>query len=198
MKNFFLRRASFLRTLSFCALVLLPLLPAAHANVAVVQRREHLTPQEVEMVRDTQELDRRSGLFIKIAERRLVALTNSAAAAATPTLSAKEIEKWGELPKGTRAQLLGDLARIFDEAIVNVDDVAARSPDSALLPKVVRNLAGASTRFLAQLTPLRTNTTDDGEREALEQTIDNLQQIIDAAKRLPEETTEKKGEKKKN
>jgi hypothetical protein len=79
-----------------------------------------------------------------------------------------------------------------------VDDVAARSPDSALLPKVVRNLAGASTRFLAQLTPLRTNTTDDGEREALEQTIDNLQQIIDAAKRLPEETTEKKGEKKKN
>ncbi|MCA1556812.1 MAG: hypothetical protein LC747_09005, partial [Acidobacteria bacterium] len=114
MKNFFYRRASLLRALPFCALVLLSLAP--------VQRREHLTPQEVEMVRDTQELDRRSELFIKIAERRLVAITNPAAAATTPTLSAKEIEKWGELPKGTRAQLLSDLARIFDEAIVNVDD----------------------------------------------------------------------------
>jgi len=150
------------------------------------------------MVRDTQELDRRSELFIKIAERRLVVITNPAAAAATPTLSAKENEKWGELPKGTRAQHLNDLARIFDEAIVNVDDVAARTPGSGLLPKAVRKLAEASARFLAQLTPLRTSATADGEREALEQTIDNLQQIIDAAKRLPEETPEKKGEKKKN
>lgn len=198
MKNFYPRRARLLlRALIFCALVLLPLLPA-WANVAPVQRREHLTTQEVDMVRDTQELDRRSELFIKIAERRLVAITSPAAAADTPTLSAKENEKWGELPKGTRAQHLNDLARIFDEAIVNVDDVAARTPDSALLPKAVRKLGAASTRFLAQLLPLRTGATADGEREALEQTIDNLQQIIDAAKKLPEETTEKKGEKKKN
>jgi len=195
MTNFFPCYDS-LRVFTFCALVLLSLLPA-RANAAPVQRREHLTPQEVEMVRDTQELDRRSELFIKIAERRLVAITNPAAAAATPTLSAKDNEKWGQLPKGTRAQLLSDLARIFDEAIVNVDDVAARTPDSTLLPKAVRKLAEASTRFLAQLTPFRTGTTADGEREALEQTIDNLQQIIDAAKRLPEETPEKKGEKKK-
>ena len=197
MKNFSSRCASLLRTLVFCAFALISLLPA-WANVAPVQRREHLTTQEVDMVRDTQELDRRSELFIKIAERRLVAITNPAAAAATPTLSAKENEKWGELPKGTRAQLLNDLARIFDEAIVNVDDVAARTPGSGLLPKAVRKLAEASARFLAQLTPLRTSATADGEREALEQTIDNLQQIIDAVKRLPEETPEKKGEKKKN
>jgi len=196
MKNFYPRRAS-LQGLTFCVLVLILLFPT-RANAAPVQRREHLTAQEVDMVRDTQELDRRSELFIKIAERRLVAVTNPATAAATPTLSAKEIEKWGELPKGTRAQHLGDLARIFDEAIVNVDDVAARTPDSALLPKAVRKLAEASTRFLAQLTPLRTSASGDGEREALEQTIDNLQQIIDAAKRLPEQVPEKKGEKKKN
>ncbi len=196
MKKFSPRRASLLlRALTCCALI--SLAPAARTNAAPVQRREHLTTQEVDMVRDTQELDRRSELFIKIAERRLVAITNPAAAAATPILSAKDNEKWGELPKGTRAQLLSDLARIFDEAIVNVDDVAARTPGSGLLPKAVRKLAEASARFLAQLTPLRTSATADGEREALEQTIDNLQQIIDAAKRLPEETPEKKGEKKK-
>ena len=196
MKNIYPRRAS-LQGLTFCVLVMISLFPVG-ANAAPVQRREHLTAQEVDMLRDTQELDRRSELFVKIAERRLTAITNPAAAATTPTLSAKENEKWGELPKGTRAQFLSDLARIFDEAIVNVDDVAARTPNSALLPKAVRKLGDASTRFLAQLTPLRTGATADGEREALEQTIDNLQQIIDAAKRLPEETTEKKSEKKKN
>ena len=126
MKNFYPRRAS-LHGLTFCVLVMISLFPV-RANAAPVQRREHLTAQEVDMLRDTQELDRRSELFVKIAERRLTAITNPAAAATTPTLSAKENEKWGELPKGTRAQHLNDLARIFDEAIVNVDDVAARTP----------------------------------------------------------------------
>lgn len=193
MKNFAVRLAVPRAFLLF-ALVLLSLPQTAHANAATPQRREHLTEQEVEMVRDTQELDKRSDLFIKIAERRLLVITN-APAAATP--SAKDLEKWGEVPKGTRAALLNDLARIFDEAINNVDDVAARKPDSELLPKAVKRLADGATRFLPQLIALRATATAEGEREALEQTVDNLQQIIDASKRLPEETTEKKDEKKK-
>ncbi|HEX8423048.1 MAG TPA: hypothetical protein VF634_06535 [Pyrinomonadaceae bacterium] len=192
MKNFASRLASLRASLLF-ALVLLSLLPHARANAATGQRREHLTEQEVEMVRDTQELDKRSELFIKIAERRLLVLMN-APAAATPSAkdAAKELEKWGEVPKGSRAALLNDLARIFDEAINNVDDVAARKPDSELLPKAVRKLAAGATRFLPQLNALRAGATADGEREALEQAIDNLQEIIEASKRLPEETTEKK------
>jgi hypothetical protein len=193
MKNFPRRLAS-LNALLLLSLVAVSLQQPALANAATVQRREHLTEQEVEMVRDTQELDRRSDLFIKIAERRLHVVTGAPDA----QTSAKDLEKWGAVPKGTRATLFNDLARIFDEAINNVDDVAARTPDSELLPKAVRKLAAASTRFLPQLIALRTSATEDGEREALEQTIDNLQQIIEAAKRLPEETTEKKSDKKKN
>lgn len=193
MKNFSPRRAKLNASL-FLALLVFSLLPLVRSNAAPPQRREHLTEQEVEMVRDTQELDRRSDLFVKIAERRLLVLTN-APAAQTP--SAKDLEKWGEIPKGSRAALFGDLARIFDEAINNVDDVATRKPDSDLLPKAVRKLAEGATRFLPQLTALRSSATSDGEREALEQAIDNLQQITEAAKRLPEETvTDKKGEKK--
>ena len=175
-------------------LVALSLLPAARANAAF-QRREHLTEQETEMVRDTQELDRRISLFVKIAERRVAAVTGGAEAVPTP--SAKDLEKWGELPKGTRAQLFGDLARILDEAINNIDDVAVRSPNSSHIPKAVKHLAEASARFLPQLTSLRANASGEGEREALEQALDNLQQILDASKKLPEETTEKKAEKKK-
>ncbi|HEY0101754.1 MAG TPA: hypothetical protein VGB76_22705 [Pyrinomonadaceae bacterium] len=195
LKNFAPRRRRLSASLLYALVVAVSLLQPAHTNAAPGQRREHLSEQEVEMVRDTQELDRRSDLFIKIAERRLLILTGAPAA---PRPSAKDLEKWGEVPKGTRAALFNDLARIFDEAINNVDDVASRKPDSELLPKAVRKLAEGATRFLPQLAALRQSATAEGEREALEQAIDNLQEIIDAAKRLPEETTEKKSEKKKN
>ncbi len=199
MKNFAPRLARLARLnafpllLAFFAVALL--VPAAQANAASVQRREHLTEQETDMVRDTQELDRRIALFVKIAERRIDVVTG-AAEAQTP--SAKDLEKWGELPKGTRAQLFNDLARILDEAINNIDDVAVRTPGSSLIPKAVKHLSKASARFLSQLTPLRADASAEGEREALEQAIDNLQQVLDAAKKLPEETPEKKDEKKKN
>jgi hypothetical protein len=185
------------------ALLLLALVAAAASlppvarphTAAPVQRREHLTEQETDMVRDTQELDRRVALFAKIAERRVAAVTG--ANAAQPP-SAKDLEKWGELPKGTRAQLFGDLARILDEAINNIDDVAARSPNSSLVPKAVRHLAEAASRVLPQLAALRTDAAAENEREALEQVIDNLEQVIDAARKLPADASEKKGEKKKN
>jgi len=194
----FAPRPAHLGAFLMLAFVALSLAPAALTNAASLQRREHLTEQELEMVRDTQELDRRIALFVKIAERRIAAVTGAAAA---QTLSAKdaakELEKWGELPKGTRAQQFNDLARILDEAINNIDDVAVRTPDSSLIPKAVKQLSEASARFLPQLTPLRATASGEGEREALEQALDNLQQVMDASKKLPEEATEKKGEKKK-
>jgi hypothetical protein len=196
MKNFPARLATLRALLPFALVILVSLQQPAPANAAHAQRREHLTEQEVEMVRDTQELDRRAELFIKIAERRLLVVTG-APEASSP--SAKDLEKWGAVPKGSRSALFNDLARIFDEAINNVDDVAARTPDSALIPKAVRKLEAAATRFLPQLTALRASAnTNDGERESLEQAIDNLQQIVEAAKRLPdEEPADKKSEKKK-
>jgi len=193
MKNFTPRLMRRSASLLLLALAAVSLLLVAHADAASVQRREHLTEQEVEMVRDTQELDRRVALFVKIAERRVAAVAAGGAAVAP---SAKDVEKWGELPKGTRAQLFNDLARILDEAINNIDDVGARSPNSSTIPKAVKHLADAAARFLPQLTALRAGAEAEGEREALEQTIDSLEQVLDAAKQLPAETTEKKGDKK--
>ncbi len=194
MKNS-LRRLPRHHAFLLLALVFVSLLPSVQPDAAAVQRREHLTELETDMVRDTQELDRRIALFAKIAERRILAVTDPAAA---QTESAKDVEKWGELPKGTRVQLLGDLARILDEAINNIDDVAVRAPNSSLIPKAVRHLSNASARFVSQLMPLRATASGDGEREALELALDNLQQILDAAKKLPGDSTEQKVEKKKN
>src|SRR5215210_2315177 len=92
------------------------------AAAAAAQKREHLTPDEIELVRDNQELDARTGVFIKAAERRLLAVTNPAEAAKN---APREKEKWGEV-QGSRAQLFYDISKILDEAVVNVDDVATQ------------------------------------------------------------------------
>src|SRR5437762_11995034 len=78
------------------------------------QARDHLTEQEVEIVKDTQILDKRIDVFIKAADRRMLVL--SGAAATTDTTNGKQLKKdaelWGPLPTGNRAQLIGDIARI--------------------------------------------------------------------------------------
>ena len=166
------------------------LLALAHPDAAAAQlrKRDPLTPLEVEMVRDAQQLDARTSLFVKIAERRLAAVTGGE--------QLQSNAKWGELPKGTRADYLSDLAAILDEAIENVDDTASRNPGSPHLGKSVRKLAEASARFLTQLMPLRQSIADGPERESLERALDNLQQIVEAAKKMPEEKDEKKPGKK--
>ena len=152
--------------------------------------RDHLTEQEADRVREAQVLDKRIEVFIKVADRRLLALTDPNAA--TSKQVQKDVEKWGELPAGTRAELLTDLYKILEEAITNIDDVSRRDAKNGLIPKALRKLADASTRFLAQLTPMRPQVQDGAEREALEQAIENAQSIIEAANKLPAQQDNKK------
>lgn len=152
------------------------------ARARTIPSRDHLTPQEADLVRDAQSLDKRTAIFIKAAERRLLALTDSNAAASKQVQ--KDVEKWGELPKGTRAELLGDVAKILDEASTNIDDVSMRDEKNPLIPKALRLLAAASTRFVAQLTEMRARAQDGEERDALEQALENAQSIIAAADKL--------------
>ena len=151
-------------------------LPLASASAA--QRREHLTPEEIELVRDNQELDARTGVFIKAAERRLLAVTNPEESAKN---APKEKEKWGEL-KGTRAQLFYDISKILDEAVVNVDDVAGRAPQSPLLRKSLYMLSEASARMLPPLTKLRQEVQSEAEADQLDRALEAAQEITDAAK----------------
>jgi transcriptional regulator of heat shock response len=176
------------RAAALTAFCLMLTLAQVAASAAQLRKREPLTPQEIEMVREAQQLDARTALFVKIAERRLAAVTGAE--------QKQSAVSWGELPKGTRAEYLADFAGILDEAIENVDDTASRSPESPQLDKSVRKLAEAAARFLAQLTPLRETIEDGPERESLERGLDNLRQVIEAAKKAPEEKDEKKAGKK--
>src|SRR5947209_5762417 len=145
---------------------------------ARAQQREHLTPEEIELVRDNQELDKRTDVFVRAAERRLLAVTNPEEAAKQ---QAKDKEKWGEV-KGTRAQLFYDISKILDEAVTNVDDSAQHNPDSPLLRKSLYKLSEAAGRIAPQLTRLREGAREESEADQLDRAIETAQEILDAAK----------------
>lgn len=163
------------------------------ARAYVVQGREHLTPQEVELVKDAQVLDKRIDVFIKAADRRMLAI-NRAEAANAKQLK-KDSESWGDLPTGTRAELIGDIARIFNEAITNIDDVSAHDEKSPLLPKSLRKLAAAASRIMEQLRPLETQAQSAEETGCFAQLTEYTESISQAAKKLPP-AAEKKGKRK--
>jgi hypothetical protein len=158
---------------------------------AAAQSRDHLTSQEVELVQESQILDQRTEVFIKAIERRLLALTGAQAANAKQLK--KDSEKWGELPKGTRAELIGDIARILEEAITNIDDVGLHDEKNPLLPKALRKLDTTAEQLVAQLTPLGEQAKNPDEISSIAQAIENAQSIIDATRKLPAQTEPEKG-----
>lgn len=151
---------------------------AGFAAGAAAQRREHLTPEEIELVRDNQVLDARTGVFIKAAERRLLAATNPEEAARA---AVKDKEKWGEL-KGTREQFFYDIGKILDEAVVNIDDWATHHPESPLLRKSLYLLSQATGRIIPELTRLRAGAQTEAEADQLDRAIGTAQEIGEAAR----------------
>ena len=156
---------------------------------AQAQSRDHLTQQEVDLVKEAQILDKRIEVFIKAAERRMMVINNSAAANAKQLK--KDSERWGELPTGSRAELISDIARILDEAITNIDDVSARDERNPLIGKSLRKLAQAVNSIMAQLKPLATEAKSDAEIASFELLNEDAQSILEAATKLPPEVDKK-------
>ena len=158
------------------------------ANTAVAQR-DHLTPQEVDLVKEAQVLDKRTDVFIRAAERRLLVINGTAAA--NEKQLKKESERWGELPTGSRAELISDIARIIDEAITNIDDVALKDERNPLIPKSLRKLAASVTSIMGQLKPLSDQTKSESEIASFEQLNEGAKSIFEAAGKLPPEVEKK-------
>jgi len=170
------------------AILSLLFLVAISANTTA-QTRDHLTPQEVDLVKEAQILDKRIDVFVKAVERRMMVINGTAAANAK--LLKKDSELWGDLPTGSRAELVGDIARILDEAITNIDDVSARDERNPLIGKALRRLAQAVNTTMGQLTPLSTQAKSDAEIANFELLNENAKSIVDAAGKLPPEVEKK-------
>ena len=164
------------------------------------QTRDHLTDAETDLIRYWQEIDKRTEVFIKAADRRF-AIINGSKPPAIKKVD-KEEPDWGDVPTGTRAQLLGDVAGILDEAINNIDNAATQNPKNPLITRALRKLNNAANGYTEQLNSLKTKTTDSDEIAAIERVYDEAKEIIAAGGHLPagaveEEQPDPKGKKKK-
>ena len=166
---------------------LLILMFAVYGSLLSVQaqRRDHLTEMEVELVRDAQQIDERMKVFVKAIDRRFLALNSDAAR--TKQVE-KDSERWGELPTGTRLQLLIDIEKLLDEAISKIDDVASRDMKSDFFPNAVHTLADGANKFLPQLKSQLAKSTDEKEKGAILGAIDFCNQIIEASAKVKRET----------
>ena len=171
------------------SLVLLLALGSVLLITGSTTQRDHLTLLEVDRVKEAQILDKRIEVFIKAAERRLMVLNG------TQSTNAKQLKKdselWGDLPTGSHAELIGDIARILDEAITNIDDVSARDERNPLISKALRRLATAVNNMMGQIAPFRDKAKSEAEVASLELLNEDAQQIMEAAKRLPPEPDKK-------
>lgn len=171
------------------SLILLLLAAFICTQPLAAQTRDHLTYEEIEIVRDVQELDDRMEIYVKAIDRRLLVLHNDNAQAKQIE---KDREKWGELPKGTRTELLLDIKKILQEAIDKIDDVAARDAKSELIPYAVHILADGAQRFIPELKKFQDAAAEKRENGVIFDAIDFSNQIIEAAAKVPKPTKKRK------
>ena len=164
-------------------------------------QRDYLTEAEIELIRDAQQIDERVDVLIHAIDRRFGMLQIDVGAPAK-----KPKGEWGELPKGTRRELLYDIKRILQKAIDDIDNLSER-PDSIvvdlekdkkpkgfaeLFPKAVRKLDTAARRYQPALKAALEATKDTVEQGSLISTLEMCDQINAAVPKLPAEIRKKK------
>jgi hypothetical protein len=164
------------------------------------QRRDYLTDDEIEMVRDAQQMDQRVGVLTHAADRRFVALGLIAGESGEKRdRKDNDSGKWGAAPTGTRLELLDDVRRIIQKAVDDIDNLATR-PDSMVVelpgknqkpksyqeifPKAVHTLASAAKRYKPILEKEIDEAKDEKVKGVILQSLDLCGQIIDAESRL--------------
>jgi len=183
------------RLFAFAGIIFIFVLGAGNASAQHV-KRDHLTEKEADVVRDTQEIDKRMGVFVKFIERRLAVLSGSAVDPVTTKEKHQKNEDgedldWGDMPKGTTAELYHDIEGILDEAINNIDDVATREPGSKLMMKGAKVLGAECVRILPQLKTASEKATDRDEKQSLLNAIEYAQSVIDSMGKVPADIDEK-------
>lgn len=171
-------------------LVLIAAVSLSVVTIAAAQPRDHLTDKETDLIRFHQQLDKRMDVFIKAIDRRF-AIINGLEQAKTKKID-KEEPEWGDLPKGSRAQLLGDIAAILDEAITNIDDVSRRDEKSPLISRALRKLTAAANGYVTQVKTMASQTKDTDELSAIERVLLQAEQIIEVGNQLPPPSADKK------
>ena len=140
---------------------------------------DYLTEEEDTHVREAQKPDERIKVFIKIADRRLAALTGAPAPAATDSKAQKKLEEetreWGTLPNLSRIQLLRHYTRAIAEGMAKLQDAYGRNPKSSAIPNALTALRDATDRHIQTLKSLESGAKDEKELAALKDAIEQAE-----------------------
>jgi len=169
----------------------MPLFPAA--------KKEYLTEDELDLIRDAQELSRRVPTYLQLAERRLIFLGLMEKSAEQREKERKEREKREKAQKKsvdtratankppvddtaylddfTPAELLRGYIQALDEIMTNIDDAYSRKLD-------VRDSLEDLVKFTGQTIPLleKFKPKNDSDRAAMQDAIDKATQAAADAK----------------
>ena len=167
-------------------------------------QRDYFTDEEIEMIRDAQEIDIRIDVLTHAIDRRFSVLKVGVGESETPE---KKTDKWGPLPTGTRIELLSDIKNILQKAIDDIDNLS-ENPNSAplpdesekkpkgtsdLFPKAVRKLAAAAKRYEPALKAELDAAKDAHEKGVITDSIEMCDEIIASVAKLPAESPKKNG-----
>ena len=159
-----------------------------NANAQV--KRDNLTDKEDMQVREAQELDLRMKVYVRIIERRLLAISNPNAPQ-TKELQ-KEAETLGDVRTGTSSDLYWDIQKTLNEAIGKIDDAAERDINNPLFGKAVHILTDGCQKWQPQFKAGIEKTQDEKEKGLILSSVESCSQIIEASAKVPKEEKKKK------
>jgi len=158
-------------------------LPPGAMNLRTASRArqipgDYLTEEEDDHVREAQAPEHRVKVFMKIADRRIKAITDPSATNADKKDQKKgeqEDREWGAVPKVSRTELLRHYARAISECMAKLEDAYERNPKSAALPKALAVLRDSTDRHLGALRALASEMKTESETAALRDAIEQAE-----------------------
>lgn len=162
----------------FGRLVAIAVIIGSLASGASAQRKgEYLTEGEIDLVREIRLIDNRSEVFLKIADRRLIALTDPTG----PTGDSK-FKKFGPLPTGSPVELLDDYRRAVEELMVKLDDEFERTGMTAALKKALESSSKEMDRQIGVLATLKTMSSAEDFKSIHRRAIEAANDLRDGAR----------------
>jgi len=169
-----------------CAAIVSAFFLLLFTSPASAQRADHLTNEEIELIRDVQEVDKRMEIYTRAIERRLIAIEGTSRLGKDELkMLEKEQERWGDLPEGSRTQLLSDIDKILDEAVNKIEDVAEHNEKSELFPIAVYILADYAKTLAPRLVELRERAANSRDVAVLNSAIGQCEDIVEASSKVP-------------
>lgn len=164
-------------------------------------QRDYFTPEEVEVIRDAQQIDQRINVLTHIIDRRFAALNIDVHA---PVVKEQKGVEWGPAPTGSRLDLFVDIKRVLEKAVDDIDNLSERpnsmvmeEPDpkdkkskpqkgfAELFPAAVRSLAAAADRYGPALKLELDKAKDPAEKGAILNSLEICDEITAAVNKLP-------------